>query len=178
MSASIRRRDPDVRLSTSRPTGWAHVQRAADADLAEHRPLLAARHLLRRRRQVDLRAAQPAGSVADASGQGHGLQRMRSWASSRARNGHPAADARCRPTTINCRPRPTTSHQPCSPPALGTCTGAASRRRPAISTSGADSRRWPSTRCRRRGGLPHNNMMPYLTLNFIIALQGVFPPRP
>jgi len=27
------------------------------------------------------------------------------------------------------------------------------------------------------GGLPHNNMHPYLTLNFIIALQGVFPPR-
>jgi len=28
------------------------------------------------------------------------------------------------------------------------------------------------------GGLPHNNLMPYLTLNFCIALQGVFPPRP
>ena len=27
------------------------------------------------------------------------------------------------------------------------------------------------------GGLPHNNLMPYLTLNFNIALQGVFPPR-
>lgn len=27
------------------------------------------------------------------------------------------------------------------------------------------------------GSLPHNNMMPYLTMNFIIALQGVFPPR-
>ena len=26
-------------------------------------------------------------------------------------------------------------------------------------------------------GLPHNNMHPYLTLNFCIALQGVFPPR-
>lgn len=26
--------------------------------------------------------------------------------------------------------------------------------------------------------LPHNNMMPYLTLNFCIALQGVFPARP
>jgi len=25
--------------------------------------------------------------------------------------------------------------------------------------------------------LPHNNMPPYLVLNFIIALQGVFPPR-
>ena len=28
------------------------------------------------------------------------------------------------------------------------------------------------------GSQPHNNMMPYLTLNFIIALQGVFPQRP
>jgi microcystin-dependent protein len=27
------------------------------------------------------------------------------------------------------------------------------------------------------GSLPHNNLMPYLTLNFIIALQGIFPPR-
>jgi microcystin-dependent protein len=27
------------------------------------------------------------------------------------------------------------------------------------------------------GGAPHNNMQPYLTLNFCIALQGVFPPR-
>ena len=27
------------------------------------------------------------------------------------------------------------------------------------------------------GSLPHNNMMPYLTLNFCIALQGIFPPR-
>jgi len=28
------------------------------------------------------------------------------------------------------------------------------------------------------GGLPHNNMMPYLTLNYCIALQGIFPQRP
>jgi microcystin-dependent protein len=27
------------------------------------------------------------------------------------------------------------------------------------------------------GSLPHNNMQPYLTLNFIIALQGIYPPR-
>ncbi|HEY0156891.1 MAG TPA: tail fiber protein [Thermoanaerobaculia bacterium] len=28
------------------------------------------------------------------------------------------------------------------------------------------------------GGLPHNNMMNFLALNFCIALQGVFPQRP
>ena len=28
------------------------------------------------------------------------------------------------------------------------------------------------------GGLPHNNMQPYLALNFCIALQGIFPQRP
>jgi len=28
------------------------------------------------------------------------------------------------------------------------------------------------------GGLPHNNIQPYLTLNFCIALQGIFPQRP
>jgi microcystin-dependent protein len=28
------------------------------------------------------------------------------------------------------------------------------------------------------GDLPHNNMMPYLTLNFCVALQGIFPARP
>jgi len=28
------------------------------------------------------------------------------------------------------------------------------------------------------GGLPHNNMQPFLTLNFCIAMQGNFPARP
>ena len=28
------------------------------------------------------------------------------------------------------------------------------------------------------GSLPHNNMQPFLVLNFCIALQGVFPARP
>jgi microcystin-dependent protein len=27
------------------------------------------------------------------------------------------------------------------------------------------------------GSLPHNNLQPYLTLNYCIALQGVYPPR-
>jgi microcystin-dependent protein len=27
------------------------------------------------------------------------------------------------------------------------------------------------------GSLPHNNLMPYLMLNFCIAMQGIYPPR-
>jgi microcystin-dependent protein len=36
----------------------------------------------------------------------------------------------------------------------------------------------PQTLALAGGGLPHNNMQPYLTLNFCIALQGIFPQRP
>jgi microcystin-dependent protein len=36
----------------------------------------------------------------------------------------------------------------------------------------------PSALAVAGSSLPHNNMMPYLTLNFNIALQGVFPARP
>jgi microcystin-dependent protein len=28
------------------------------------------------------------------------------------------------------------------------------------------------------GSQPHNNMQPYLALTFVIALEGIFPPRP
>jgi microcystin-dependent protein len=28
------------------------------------------------------------------------------------------------------------------------------------------------------GGSPHNNLMPFLVLNYCIALQGIFPQRP
>jgi len=35
----------------------------------------------------------------------------------------------------------------------------------------------PMTLAPAGGSLPHNNMQPYLTLNFCIALQGVYPPR-
>lgn len=35
----------------------------------------------------------------------------------------------------------------------------------------------PNTLVPAGGSSPHNNMMPYLTFYFCIALQGVFPPR-
>ncbi len=36
----------------------------------------------------------------------------------------------------------------------------------------------PQTLAPAGGSLPHNNMMPYITYSFCIALQGVFPQRP
>jgi len=35
----------------------------------------------------------------------------------------------------------------------------------------------PAATAATGGNLPHNNMPPYLCMNFIIALQGVYPPR-
>ena len=35
----------------------------------------------------------------------------------------------------------------------------------------------PSILAAAGGGLPHNNLQPYLTLNFCIAQQGIFPAR-
>jgi microcystin-dependent protein len=45
---------------------------------------------------------------------------------------------------------------------------------PATSHLGAMA---PETIGLQGGDQPHNNLMPYLTLNFCIALQGVYPPR-
>jgi microcystin-dependent protein len=36
----------------------------------------------------------------------------------------------------------------------------------------------PETLAPAGGSLPHNNLQPYLTLNYCIAMQGVFPQRP
>ena len=42
----------------------------------------------------------------------------------------------------------------------------------------ADSSMSPGAVSATGGYQPHNNMMPYLTVTFIIALQGIYPSRP
>ncbi len=44
-------------------------------------------------------------------------------------------------------------------------------------TTGGQVLMAPNTTSITGGSLPHNNMQPYLSLNFCIALQGVFPAR-
>jgi microcystin-dependent protein len=45
------------------------------------------------------------------------------------------------------------------------------------SNAGAAPQMSPQALSTSGGNLPHNNMPPYLALNFCIALQGVYPPR-
>ena len=37
---------------------------------------------------------------------------------------------------------------------------------------------FPYSTLQSGGGQAHNNMPPFLALNYIIALEGIFPPRP
>jgi microcystin-dependent protein len=46
-----------------------------------------------------------------------------------------------------------------------------------FSTATLNTTMSPSTLGMTGGSQPHNNMMPYLTFYFNIALQGVYPPR-
>lgn len=67
-----------------------------------------------------------------------------------------------------------------SDPTDGIWAVAGSRRAPTNlynTTSAGGSPMSPQATAVQGGSLPHNNMPPYLTLTFIIALQGIFPPR-
>ncbi|GGD17128.1 phage tail protein [Nocardioides daphniae] len=45
-------------------------------------------------------------------------------------------------------------------------------------TSGGTEQMAPESLAPSGGSLPHNNMQPYLVMQYCIALQGVFPQRP
>lgn len=63
-------------------------------------------------------------------------------------------------------------------PANNTWGTGAGRTPPPMYVSGAPNVTMGATALGIAGGsLPHNNMQPYLVLNFCIAMQGVFPPR-
>lgn len=49
--------------------------------------------------------------------------------------------------------------------------------RPAYAAGGAASPMSASSLGNAGGSQPHNNMAPYLGLNFIICMEGIFPPR-
>lgn len=52
------------------------------------------------------------------------------------------------------------------------------RSQAALYKTAADSSMGPEAVSLSGGSQPHNNMMPYLAMTFIIALQGIYPARP
>lgn len=54
---------------------------------------------------------------------------------------------------------------------------ATTAQRPYIAPASVNGQMGPFSLSVTGGSLPHNNLQPYLVLNFIIAMQGVFPPR-
>ena len=127
------------------PQGWAWCDGQLLPLVAEHRAVLAAGHHVRRRRQVDLRAAQPAGPGADAPGQGPGLSPPRSRRVQRHGDRDPAAESRSPPRAQRdagaTDPR-TSSRRPPTACSAGPTTAS-------ISTTRPTSSRWRRRRCRR-----------------------------
>ena len=85
--------------------------------------------------------------------------------------------------TINIQQLPTHMHQVMASTADSTTDTPANTL--VLGTSAIDLYRQPTNLVAMEAGIvgsvggsqPHNNMMPYLVLNFIIALQGIFPSR-
>jgi len=64
-----------------------------------------------------------------------------------------------------------------SPAGMVPATPAISRGARAYATGTADTALSPSALSLAGGGQAHNNLAPYLAVYFIIALQGIYPPR-
>ena len=144
-----------------RPHGLGDVRRPAAADLAEHRAVLAARHHLWRRRQVDLRAARHAGQRADAC-------RARARAFATMSSGRRAARES---VTLLESEMPVHTHTHGVDRSRATSSNRRRRTsiaRPSGATLFVPARRTPTlvqmafqALTPAGGSLPHNNMMPY-----------------
>ena len=162
------------------PRGWAFCQGQILKHRPEHRPVLDPGHHLRRQWADHLRPARPARACA-------GRHRTRPWPAQRqpGRGGGEPTH-----TLINTE-MPAHNH-----PAQGQIKAAggggnsaapggnfpaASTTRDSIYSNAADTTMNANasqvTVGAAGGSQPHNNMQPYLGLNYIIAIEGIYPSR-
>jgi microcystin-dependent protein len=71
-----------------------------------------------------------------------------------------------------------TGSTPQSTPANGLWQTNAGKKLYAVGTVTPDAPMAPTALAQAGGNQPHNNQQPYLALNFMIALQGIYPSRP
>jgi microcystin-dependent protein len=80
--------------------------------------------------------------------------------------------------TLNISELPAHTHVPVgstAPPTQGSASGNTWAQRNALYNSTSNGAMNPACIAAAGGNQPHENMSPYLVLNFIIALQGIFP---
>jgi microcystin-dependent protein len=73
---------------------------------------------------------------------------------------------------------PASTNIPLNSPSIARSAGGNAYDAPSPTPLGTAVQMAPETLTPAGGSLPHNNLMPYLTLNYVIALQGIFPQRP
>ena len=157
------------------PKGWAWCDGQLVPIVAEHGAVFVAGDDLRGRWKVELRASRPSGPRADAPGAGSWTFSTRSRRDRGLRDGDasPVRDpgAHARDACILRRWRSQDSDvEPVH-------WRAPSVRFAYQSTTTGLQAMAPETLPPAGGDQPHNNLQPYLTFFFCIALQGVFPPR-
>jgi microcystin-dependent protein len=162
------------------------LRRAAAAPQPEYGAVLAGGNLLRRRRQIDLDGkstfALPnlQGSAAMHEGQGQGLsQRFLGEQSGVESITLLTSEIPIHAHNMMARVGAGTTTTPTNavPASMSWVAGASFGAIQGYSTGAPTTPMNVQTLAPTGGGLPHNNMQPYLTLSFCIALQGVFPPR-
>lgn len=80
--------------------------------------------------------------------------------------------------SMNATTSPSTTTLPANNTSFGRSVGGSFYKANTPTPFGPITQMAPQTLTPAGGSLPHNNLQPYLTLNYVIALQGVFPPRP
>ncbi len=159
-----------------RPQGLGDVQRAVDAHLAEHCAVLPPRDAVRREWHQHLRAAELPGERPGPPGAGPRpvppVRRRVRWQQTPS----PSSPRRCLPTTTGSGRTAGDFGDVIAPSGafvLAKSQGGCDlpTRTNAANLVAAVRRRDPSP---TGGSQPHNNLPPYLTLTFCIALQGIF----
>ena len=154
------------------PTGWAQCNGQLLPTLTEHRPFFATRNNLRRRRKI-APSRCPTWKVAFpfTPGQGQGLSQY-----------FLGQQGGSESVTLLDSEIPSHTHSFTASEEL------VNENNVTANFFGAGETRYaapanlvqmaPQALSPAGGSLPHNNMMNYLVVNFCIALQGIFPPRP
>ena len=114
------------------------------------------------RGRVALSPGQGPGLSSYSQGESSGVESVALLTSQMPAHSHTAQAS----TALGSQATPAGSHPAVSPLALGyVYRGGAGGTMPSQAMSATG------------GGQPHNNMQPYLALNYVIALAGIFPPR-